>query len=164
MTRLEIQSLVNDIQDGVPNTALKVRTAFNAMAWHLTGDVIQIDVATSYIIDNFDSTGLGINERVGYAICNGNNGTRNRMGRVSVQYDPTNYPTLGATGGSKDAVVVSHTHTTKYGATGLGNLYPETPYISNTVGGEGQDVGVTGVDGTDKNMQPYIVTLFIMKL
>jgi len=109
-TRSEIQPQIDAIATGIPNTALKVRTVLNTLANGVaqTGDVKEIDVATSYIAANFDVTGLGTNERLGWAICNGNNGTRNRNGRVPLQYDPSTYATLGATGGSKDAVVVSH--------------------------------------------------------
>jgi len=165
MTRTEIQALIDAIADGVPNTALKVRTVLNAIAdgTATNNQVIEIDVATSYIADNFDPTGLGINERLGWAICNGNNGTRDRSGRVPIQYSTT-YPTLGATGGSEDAVVVSHSHGIKYASTGAGTAYPETPYIGDTVSGNMAGTETTGVSGVGKNMQPYIVSLFIMKL
>jgi len=167
MTRSAIQVLIDNIADGVPNTALKVRTVLNAIAdgSGVTGDIKEIDVPTAYIASNFDVTGLGTNERLGWAICNGNNGTRNRNGRVAIQYDNSSYPVLGATGGSKDAVVVAHSHTVNqikgYGPDqGADGFYDrslnEAPYGISTES--------TGVSGTDKNLQPYIVTLMIMKL
>lgn len=163
MTRDEIQVLIDAIEDGVPNTALKVRTVLNAIAdgAGVSGDVKEIDVSTSYIAANFDPTGLGINERLGWAICNGNNGTRNRSGRVAMQYSTT-YPTLGATGGSADAVVVAHNHTVNIlgqssGSGGVSyNDGSGTSHIYNT--------STVGESGVGKNMQPYIVTLMIMKL
>jgi microcystin-dependent protein len=69
----------------------------------LPGDIKEIDCTNQYIADNFDGTGLGINERLGWAICNGQNGTRNRTGRVSVGYGTSGasgappFPSVGAT-------------------------------------------------------------------
>jgi len=167
MDRSDIQVLIDAIQTGVPNTAVKVRDVLNAIAdgTAQTGDVKEIDVSNAYLNANFDITGLGINERLGWAICNGQNGTRNRSGRVAMAYDATNYPTLGAIGGSKDAVVVAHSHTVNqilgYGPTqGQDGFYDrsagEAPY--------GVVTESAGVSGTDKNLQPYMVTLMIMKL
>lgn len=163
MTRSDIQNLIETVATGVPNTALKIRTVLSVLAdgTAQTGDVKEIDVPTSYIASNFDPTGLGINQRLGWAICNGNNGTRDRRGRVAIQYSPT-YPTLGALGGSANAVVVEHSHLSYgfsspgSGGNGLdtGNFY--YGQISNTT--------VAGESGINKNMQPYIVTLIIMKL
>lgn len=146
----------------------------------LPGDIKEIDCTDAYIAANFDANGIGINERAGWAICNGYNGwTRNRTGRVSVAYGNTSplttpgdgitvYTSVGATlsapviGGSKDAVVVSHTHKiakTTGNFSSTGGLAPVSFGTGFTVDSES-----TGVSGTNKNMQPYIVTLFIQKL
>jgi len=63
-TRSEIQTQINTIATGVPNTALRIRTVLSILAngTAQTGDVKEIDVPTSYIALNFDSSGLGINE------------------------------------------------------------------------------------------------------
>ena len=173
MIRSDIQLLIDAIQDGVPNTALKVRTILNELAdgSAQTGDVKEIDVLTSYIAANFDPSGLGINERAGWAICNGNNLTRDRGGRVAIQYSST-YPVLGAVGGSKDAVIVAHTH--KVGmsnitGTDFNRLIAQnggSGGTSSAIGGKGGivDTSTVGESGVGKNMQPYIVTLFIQKL
>lgn len=162
-TRSDIQVLIDNIATGVPNTALKVRTVLNAIAdgTAQTGDIKEIDVPTSYITANFDPTGLGINQRLGWAICNGNNGTRNRSGRVAMQYSAT-FPTLGATGGSRDAVLVAHTH--QIATSPNDNLGYVTAKSSSGTGGTAITTASAGESGTDKNMQPYIVTLMIMKL
>jgi hypothetical protein len=59
----------------------------------LTGDLKEIDCNNTYIQNNFIMTGpdwgLGIGEREGWAICNGNNGTRNRTGRASIAWGIT---------------------------------------------------------------------------
>lgn len=58
---------------------------FAANQW-VTGDLKMIDCTNEYINQNFDSTGKGIpgTLREGWAICNGNNNTMNRTGRVPV--------------------------------------------------------------------------------
>lgn len=136
----------------------------------LTRDIKEVDCDAAYITANFDNTGLGINERLGWAICNGNNGTKNRMGRTSIGYDPINYPVgtylVPNIGGNKDAVVVEHSHTS-YGFAINQNFTDAGP-----TDGQGNKDGVletrntstVGVSGTDKNMQPYIVTLIIQKI
>jgi len=163
MERSDIQVLIDAIQTGVPNTALKIRTALNALANDgYTGDVKEIDVSNAYLTANFDATGLGKNERLGWAICNGNNGTRNRSGRVAMNYDVANYPTLGATGGSKDAVIVSHSHVGNgFGASGSGS---DGLASNNFLYGQLSATSTVGESGTNKNLQPYIITLMIMKL
>lgn len=175
MTRSEIQDIIDLIATGVPNTALKVRNALNAVAdgTAQTGDVKEIDVSTGYIVSNFDVTGLGTNERLGWAICNGNNGTRNRGGRVAVGYDVSNYPTLGATGGSNTLTL------TKNNIPILDITLPVSD--SDNGGGSkiyvmatdqqaaGTKTYVNSVNATTTNSaidvrQQYIVTLYIMKL
>lgn len=179
-TRSDIQTQIDAIATGVPNTALKVRTVLNTIANGTAqrGDVKEIDVTNAYIAANFDSTGLGINERVGWAICNGNNGTRDRSGRVAIAYG-TGYTLMGDTGGSPDAVVVSHVHYTVSNGAVQGNFDTSKKYIGKdrnsgtnveynlqgtvvvpTLG----ETTLSGVDGTAMNMQPFIVTLFIQKL
>jgi len=119
-----------------------------------------LHVTTQYIIDNFDETGLGINLMVGWAMCNGANTAPNLQGRVSIGYGGI-YNVIGQTGGSKDAVVVSHSHTYTYENTrGTGIAGAE----DGTSGIETGTTSTVGESGTDKNMQPYIVALKIYKL
>jgi hypothetical protein len=137
-------------------------------------EVKTLYVNQEYIDNNFDETGLGTNLMLGYAICNGDNGTPPMDGLVSVGYG-TNYNVIGGFGGSKDAVVVAHTHGQR---TSSGNGF-DLPQIK--ISGGGTTTGVagdtssagtrmqvmtdeTGIDGTNKNMQPYIIALKIMKL
>lgn len=158
------------------------------------GDVKEVDCSNAYIAANFDGTGLGINERTGWAICNGQNGTKDRSERVSVGFGGS-FTTMGATGGSKDAVVVSHNHTqtahshkqvygdvdgSGSGSTTAGALKRGVNFGNDSNydlrGGVGETatkfdtssvsptIQSTGESGTGKNMQPYIVTLFIQKI
>ena len=126
-------------------------------------DIKAIYADSTYLGDNFDSNGLGKNLRTGWAICNGNNGTPNIGGRVIVSYGGA-FTTLNATGGSTDAIVVAHSHGLKYGSSGTGTKYPETPYITDSITGNMQGTEITGESGVNKNMQPYIVLVYIMKL
>jgi len=52
----------------------------------------------------------------------------------------------------------------KWGANGAGTKYAETPYISDIIGGQASPTDSTGVSGVNKNMQPYLVALKIIKL
>ena len=55
-----------------------------------TGDIKMVACTNAYITANFDATGLGKNERLGWRICNGNNAIDMRR-RVPIGYDPTTY-------------------------------------------------------------------------
>lgn len=152
--------------------------------------VITLHVNQAYIDANFDLSGLGINLMTGYAICNGNNGTLNKDGKVGIGYGST-YNVIGQTGGSKDAVVVSHhhhkngspfksfaAHSGSVASGGYGNnssssggldagnvseLAIGNLGVNYDVGGDALEQTI-GVSGTDKNMQPYIVELHVMRL
>ena len=172
MTRTQLTALVTAIGTGEANTALELRTILTALVdgATLTNEVKLIDCSNAYIASNFDGTGLGINERAGWAICNGSNGTRNWNGKVPLAYG-VDYLTMGAAGGSKDAVIVSHSHTAK-----ISNVTGSDPTkFTATNGGSGGGAtsnngsGVintsdAGESGAGKNMQPYTVVLAIMKL
>lgn len=78
---------------------------------------------------------------------------------VGVDENDSAFSMLGATGGSKDAVVVAHTHnlTMTYDTTGATygtlnrDLYSQGSDYNNTF-----SIQSTGVDGTNKNLPPYI--------
>ena len=130
--------------------------------------VLTLHVNSAYIAANFDITGLGTNLMLGYAICNGNNGTLNKDGRVGIAYGAT-HNVIGQFGGSKDAVVVAHTHTIDLGSESFqagGNTNAASSLQPNPTnpGTRSRTTSTAGVSGTDKNMQPYIVELMVMKL
>jgi hypothetical protein len=166
MTDAQVITAITNIADGTPNTASEIRDLFTELfnRSYKTGDVMMLSCSNQYIIDNFDGTGLGIAERVGWAICNGQNTTRNYNGRVPLAYG-VDYATMGASGGSKDAVVVEHSHTVD----ALGDVsnvkvlrFGSNPDVETEF--ETLTTNTVGVSGTDKNLQPYIVTLFIQKI
>jgi hypothetical protein len=125
-----------------------------------------MSVTQTYIDDNFDETGLGINICAGFAICNGQNGTENLDGLVGIGFG-SNQNNIGGFGGSRDAVVVAHSHLyTQYqldqevsdngsGVRSLNKNNIQTGDFTTTS---------SGISGAEKNMQPYIVQLYMMKL
>lgn len=167
MRKTDLQALINsNLASGSQITASQHREVETALLNEtaLIYEVKELDCPDVFRTANFDGTGLGINLMVGWAICNGANGTKNRSGRTSIGYDATNYATLGAVGGSKDAVVVEHTHTV--GIDTYPNAGETVGLYDQATSGNLTNItsSSTGVSGTDKNMQPYIVTLFIQRI
>lgn len=125
----------------------------------------------------------------GWALCNGSNGTPDLRNRFVVGAGSTY--AVAATGGSADAIVVSHTHTAASSSSvtdpGHGHTYGRasgifgngfafqdgslngTGYTTNTaVTGvtvaTSTTVNSTGSSGTNANLPPYYALAYIMKL
>lgn len=131
-TRLELLNLISTNLAGSPTTInaiahRDVETAIvNAIYGGQVGDIKEIACNTNYISTNFDVSGKGkqTGERYGWAICNGQNNTVDKRGRVAVGYDPSDpsynvlyadVPNTGATGGEKNVTLIesqmpSHRH------------------------------------------------------
>lgn len=170
MTYSEIEDLINaNLASGIKIPAVDHREVEMALLNYINDnlpkqfDIKYIYADSTYLGANFETNGLGKNLRLGWAICNGNNATPNIGGRMIMTYGG-DFTTLNAVGGSKDAVVIEHSHGIKYGTTGTGTKYPETPYISNGIGGDMQGTEITGESGVNKNLPPYITLIAIMKL
>jgi len=118
-------------------------------------------VNQTYIDTNFSGTGLGTLLMEGWAICNGQNATPNLDGLVSIGYG-TNYNVINAVGGSKNAILVSHSHNVKILGGGGGSSF--VTFNSGTGTGRNYVTESAGQSGINKNMQPYMVLLKIMKL
>ena len=116
----------------------------------------------------------------GYVLCNGSNGTPDLRNRFIVGAASTY--AVDATGGSADAVVVSHTHTAtdaghSHAATGgLSYLLTGSGAAATPVAGSGATssgstasatanitVATAGVSGTNANLPPYYALCYIMK-
>ena len=152
------------IENTITSSGLPEFKDFVLASHWLRGDTKEVVCDSTYLSTYFDGSGLGRLERLGWAIMNGNNGTPNDNGRTVIAYG-SSYSTLEATGGSKDAVVVEHSHI-QYGATSStgGSNRIE---VGATASGNSATNNVTetvGVSGTDQNMQPYVVRLRIMKI
>lgn len=157
--------LTGDLYKGTVNELLQL---LRPLVGKLQFEIVEMDVNTQYIIDNFDSTGLGINICLGFAICNGNNGTKNRDGRSSIAYG-IDYNFIGSFGGEAEHILTIdempiHNHT-------IDKVYNEN-VIGTFVGSGGGSVEATGTqkvstsgNGFSHNTyHPYVVTLIIMKL
>ena len=168
MTYQDILDLINaNLASGSKIQAVKHREVETALLDFIQSnsaqqyDIKAIYANSTYLGDNFESNGLGKNLRAGWAICNGNNGTPNISNRVIVNYG-SDFPTLNAVGGSKDAVVVAHSHSIDTSPNdAIGYVTAKT---SLSTGGTAINTNSVGESGLNKNMQPYIVLVYIMKL
>ena len=124
----------------------------------------------------------------GWVLCNGSNGTPDLRNRFVVAAGSTY--AVDATGGSADAIVVSHTHTATSSVTDSGHTHSvgAGAYIANTINERYSDnpgnynstgsqttgsstTGVTvsttvasaGTSGTGANLPPYYALAYIMK-
>jgi hypothetical protein len=115
----------------------------------------------------------------GWLLCDGSNSTPDLRNRFVV--GATSTYAVGATGGSADAIVVSHTHTATvtdpghahgYIAAAPGNYYSNTNggnpgAISSTTNSATTGITVsnstTGSSGTNANLPPYYALCYIMK-
>jgi len=121
----------------------------------------------------------------GWYICDGTNSTPDLRNRFIVGAGSTY--AVAATGGSADAVVVSHTHTATSTVTDPGHAHTFSigprlggtynyPSNSDSIGGTGvgtnsNTTGITvattntsaGVSGTNANLPPYYALAYIMK-
>jgi hypothetical protein len=121
----------------------------------------------------------------GYVLCDGTNSTPDL--RNSFVIGAGNTYSVGQTGGSKDAIVVTHTHTATSVVTDPGHFHDVL--TTNTSGGtltiadrngngtsntsvtQGKATGISvattnasaGVSGTNANLPPYYALAFIMK-
>lgn len=116
----------------------------------------------------------------GWLLCNGSNSTPDLRNRFVVGAGSTY--AVGATGGSADAVVVSHTHTitdpghshqldvrvrdidggSSEGDATVDSSYPgSSNYIESSV--TGITIDTAGVSGTNANLPPYYALCYIMK-
>jgi len=121
----------------------------------------------------------------GWALCDGTNSTPDLRDRFVVGAGST-YD-VNATGGSKDAVAISHTHTATSSVTDPGHTHTLYNYCTGGASGLGAgqsgnwngvkvstssttgisvatSVNATGDSGADKNLPPYYALAYIMKV
>lgn len=170
MTRSQYQTLIDTLADNQPNTAATVRGILGALAdgATFTNEMKLMDTTNVYIAANFDGTGLGINEMLGYAIANGQNGTRDWGGRVPVGYDASLYPTLGFAGGTKEVTLTTNQipplNVPFTGSNADNGDSGSLIITSNTQSNGARNLTTAGGGQPHDNMQPYRVILYVMKL
>jgi hypothetical protein len=137
-------------------------------------------------------SGAEVNIPTGWLLCNGSNGTPDLRNRFVVGAGTGSSYAVGATGGSTDAVVVSHTHTATVTDPGhVHNPVPGWNFVSSPFSGDGTidssartgpdeknmgNVATTssktaisvsnsteGSSGTNANLPPYYALCYIMK-
>lgn len=170
MTDAQVTTAIANIATSSPNTALEIRTLLTELfnRSYKTGDVMMVSCSNSYITANFDGTGLGINERVGWAICNNNNGTRNYDDRLPLPYGVTN-ATMGAMKGANTVTLLATNippltipYTASVRDNGDAGTYLET---AATEANGVQNLTTTGTNATPVSIEnKTIVTLFIQKI
>lgn len=118
----------------------------------------------------------------GWALCNGSNGTPDLRDRFVIAAGSTY--AVGQTGGTADAIVVSHTHTATSVVTDPGHVHSSIIANSTAAAGSGAQGSVviagntssattgitvattnqsTGSSGTNANLPPYYALAYIMK-
>jgi microcystin-dependent protein len=117
----------------------------------------------------------------GWALCDGSNGTPNLRDRFVV--GAGNVYSVAATGGSADAIVVSHSHTMQTGGShdhtfgfsvGSFNNFalqviseryvnPNGSTTTSTHAGHTHTIDSAGSSGTNANLPPYYALAFIMR-
>lgn len=172
MTTAQIQALITAINDNGQNTALEARTVLTAIAEEAIkiGEIKMLAMSELDIANEFDSTGLAILKHIGFAICNGNNGTYDLTRKVPVGYDPTpfvsgfDYSVMGNSFGEEEHALTIpempiHSHSV-----------PGTLAAGNSAGGSGtfgfgnSTSSFVGGNDSHNNMQPSVVVLFIQRI
>lgn len=151
----------------------------------VTGTVTGINIMPSGGIIMWSGSVASI--PAGWYLCNGANGTPDLRDRFVIGAGSTY--AVGATGGSKDAIVVAHSHTatssvsdpghthniqraegyrggiTDYAGNGNipGGTYTTPTSASSTGISVSTSISSTGTSGTDANLPPYYALCFIMK-
>ena len=150
------------------------------------GESILLNETKAYFLANFDLSdpnsatyGIGINERAGWAIKNGLNGTENLGEKTVIGWNPADeskYP-FGATGGLEDWELLKHRHGSvefsdgKFAENQLGdgNTLPYNNRhlsVSSSSGGKKnltEEIGSVA-DGSMKNLPPYKVCVWIERI
>ena len=156
----------------------------------ITGQVVvyrvgQVGVFTmtpTQFTNNFDVTGLGTSTMIGWALRNGNNGTKNQQGKFSLNKGASPYDVIGTLGGSANSVLIGHDHESAVfsngrkgvnevgtGGTFNGNILVEAEanqkIVKTSIKGQSNNgVDVPSEDGVGKNMPPYLIDVWVERV
>ena len=122
-------------------------------------------------LSNFTS-GLGtVGDVIGWAICDGNNGTQNLKGMFIAGQDPAQaeFNTIGGTGGEKAhlltiAEMPAHTHAMNQADSVTGGTIPNTIGRGGVTSPNGINTGSAGGGGAHNNLPPYFVMVYITEI
>ena len=146
------------------------------------GQVGVFTMTNQQFIDNFDSSGLGRNTMLGWALRNQSNGTKNQQGKFSLNKGASPYDVIGAIGGSANAVLIGHDHDSsvtsdnKKGVSDIGtgsnfNGHNEFTGLANTKilktsikGKSNTGADAPSEDGLGKNMPPYLIDVWVERV
>jgi hypothetical protein len=180
-----LQTAVNTKADLASPALTGVPTAPTATAGTSTTQLATTAFVTTAVTASFPSGGIIIWSGsvaaipTGWLLCNGSSSTPDLRNRFVVGAGSTY--AVGATGGSADAVIVSHTHTATvtdpghnhtaqgtvappYQAGGNANFSSATVTTSTSTTGITVANSTTGVSGTNANLPPYYALAYIMKV
>lgn len=181
-----LQTAVNTKADIASPALTGVPTAPTATAGTNTTQLATTSFVSTAVAASFPTGGIiiwsGSSAAIpsGWVLCDGTNSTPDLRNRFIVGAGSTY--AVGATGGSADAIVVSHTHTATVTDPGHAHTFSST--LSDTIGGAGSQPGYrgsgttttstastgisvsnssTGSSGTNANLPPYYALAYIMK-
>lgn len=146
----------------------------------LPGDVKTVACSNAYIAANFNNTGLGLGERRGWAICNGNNGTFDLRSRFAIGYDdrsvnPTDdrwdpqHNNMGNWGGLKRVTLApselpAHSHGITGSTVGSFAGSGAVPGVNPDGAEPAGSTNNAGGGESHENRPPFIVMLYIQKI
>ena len=201
----ELMAQVKDLQTGSDSDSLVVGGGFTCAGAAVFSSTVALGASatattqsagdnstkvatTAYVATNAIPSGViviwsGSSASIpsGWYLCNGSNSTPDLRDRFVV--GATSTYAVGATGGSKDAIVVSHTHTAtdsghqhtesigSVNSFGTGSSGTRGTYASSNTGtrdltesaSANISVSTTGSSGTNANLPPYYALCYIMK-
>lgn len=167
---ISANSLIPHEVGGVLNHATIVQLAdyLRPLLSAIPKQVIALDVDQNYVNDNFDGTGLGVNLMLGYAICNGNNDTKNLDGQTIIGYG-TIRNILGQSIGSTTHTLIKnempvHDHETTFDASDANSSGSSYTWLQSGAGFVKRQTSTSGGGQPHNNMQPSRVLLMVMKL
>lgn len=181
-----LQTAVNSKANSISPALTGTPTAPTASAATNTTQIATTEFVTTAVTASFPTGGIILwsgsiaTIPAGWLLCNGTSGTPDLRNRFVVGAGSTY--AVAATGGSADAIVVSHTHTATVTDPGHAHTFSST--LSDTIGGAGSQPGYrgsgttttstastsisvsnssTGSSGTNANLPPYYALAYIMK-
>jgi hypothetical protein len=180
-----LQVAVNTKADLASPSLTGVPTAPTASAGTTTTQLATTSFVTTAVTASFPSGGIIIWSGsaaaipTGWVLCNGTSSTPDLRNKFVVGAGSTY--AVGATGGSADAIVVSHTHTLTDPGHSHTTGVTGTSILTDVQGGGGRSqpagnggtttststtgisLATTGVSGTNANLPPYYALCYIMK-